>query len=131
MAISAPAMSGARSGSRTSRRWRTPRVESSPATSRPTWPVDPVTTSMPPAYPARGALASEKLGFVRLEDGGVVARPGSVQLPHQALDPRRHHEHVAGRLRPGVPEGVRRAPRDEDGGAGTGLDDLVADPEPE
>src|SRR6185312_1775125 len=131
MAISAPAMSGARSGSRTSRRWRTPRVESSPATRRPTWPVDPVTTSMSPAYPARVPLASEELGFVRAEDLGVVARAGRVQLAYQAVDPRRHHEHVAHRLRPGVPERVRRAPRDEYRRAGAGLHDVVADPEAE
>src|SRR5436305_3664255 len=129
MAISAPAMSGARSGSRTSRRWRMPRVESSPATRRPTWPVDPVTTSMPPAYPREGPLASEKLGFVCAEDRGVVARAGGVQLAHQPLNPRRHHEHIAGGLRPGVPEGVRRAPGDEHRGAGAGLDELAGDTE--
>src|SRR5437016_12088722 len=131
MAISAPAMSGARTGSRTSRRWRMPRVEISPATRRHTWPVDPVTTSMTPAYPREGLLASEKLGCVRAEDGGVVARAGGVQLAHQPLDPRSHHEHIAGRLRPRVPECVRRAPRDEHGGTGTGLDDLVAHAEAE
>jgi len=53
------------------------------------------------------------------EDGGVVARPGSrpVQRTDQAVDPRRHHEHVPRRPGPGVPERVRRAPADEHHGA--------------
>ena len=45
----------------------------------------------------------------------------------ELVDARRHDEKVAGWLGAGIPVGMRSAARNEDGGAGAGFDQLVAD----
>ena len=67
----------------------------------------------------------EQLGAVLAEDRGVVARARRVQRLHEPVDPRRHHEHVAGRPGPGIPERVRRAAAGEHDRAGARLDGLL------
>ncbi len=55
----------------------------------------------------------------------------AVDLLDQPCDPRGHHEEVPRFARTRIPVGVRRPAASEHGGAGAGLDVVLAEPEPE
>ncbi len=63
----------------------------------------------------------EQLGIVILEDAPVVSTIAGVQRFDQAVDPRCHHEQVAGGVRGGIPVGVGCSTRDEQRVAGAEL----------
>jgi hypothetical protein len=75
---------------------------------------------------------AEQLGIVGAEDRGVVAGPRLAQCLDESPDLRRHHQQVASRLAaPRVAIRVRGSLWRQDRTVRTGLDYLLADPEPQ